>query len=162
MQVFILNPAEQILTSIMFGLLSGLIYDFLCVIPFAMKREKKYSFICDFAFMLILTFFIFAITYDKNDGSYRLYIFASLFFAFILYRLTIGRALKALELKIFRGIYKIFDYIALKLNNSLDIFTKFVKIKVRYLIGTDNNKITKRRSHEKSGKKSKNQSKLLD
>lgn len=162
MQIFILNPTEQILVSVLFGILSGLIYDFLCVIPYALKREKKYSFICDFAFMVILTIFIFAITFDKNDGAYRLYIFATLFSAFVLYRLTIGRALKMLELKIFRLIFKILDYTTSKLHNLLDIFVKFVKIKAECYILMLNNKFAIRRSNGKDRKKSKNQSKLLD
>lgn len=131
MQIFIYSQWEYLFHSLILGGLLGVIYDIVCVLPYALRQEKGYSFICDFVFAVIWGLLTLIVAYDKNFGSYRFYSFLGSLGAFFLYRATLGTMVCRVEVYIFKKIHSFLSYILLILNNTLDIFIKFVKIRIR-------------------------------
>ena len=131
MQIFIYSQWEYLFYSLILGISLGMIYDVVCILPYALRQKKGYSFISDLIFSIVWGALTLIVAYSKNFGSYRLYSFLGSLGSFFLYRATLGSLICHIEVFVFKKIYSFCSYIMLILNNTIDIFIKFVKIRVR-------------------------------
>lgn len=133
MQIFITNQYGFLLYSLISGLFIGLVYDICVILPTLLLRKKTPPFLLDFVFILLWGFIMLLITFDKNGGIYRSYSVLATLISFSIYRKTVGKITKKLLTVILNAFFFINNYILTKIKNTIDIFIKFVKIKLKKL-----------------------------
>lgn len=131
MQIYVQSQWIFLANSLLCGFFIGIIYDIMCLIPYSSSTKKRYNFFADTAFVIIASCIISAVTYSSNYGTYRVYSFLAAAVSFALYRISFGKLIFVIEIKIFEFTKKLIKYICKKFYNILDFSIKFVKIKLR-------------------------------
>lgn len=153
MQVFINEQWKYILYSLLYGVVCGILHDFLCEIPSSLKLPKKILFFFDTSFVLISAGLILAVAFTTNFGVLRGYAILSSASSFFLYRLTIGGVFIKAERYIINKIQLILNYFFNISKLALDFFINFVKIiMVNYQIRRYKRKLFARINKSFSGK----------
>ena len=99
-----LNQGTILLYCVIFGFLSGIIFDIAGILFFLCKNNKVVRFFSDLFATIICFCIVFLITYKLNFGIFRVYILAIfLLFAF-LERITLGK----LVAKTYTWCYNVF------------------------------------------------------
>lgn len=105
------NQPLVLFCCILFGFLSGLIFDLGGLLCFLCKKNKIVQIICDLFSTLLCFFVAFCICYKLNFGQFRLYI-PLIFFTFVyLERITLGKLVAKAYLKCYNVFEKIMQKI---------------------------------------------------
>lgn len=131
MQIYISDQYTYFIKSLIFGIILGVIYNILSALPLIFKKRNAYSFLTDFVFCVITSLGSIVLSFDGNGGIYRWYAFVGTGIGFLIYRLTLGKAVFKLEEIIIRGTKKIIKALFKKIYIVLDFFVKFVKMNIQ-------------------------------
>lgn len=126
MQVFITSQWRYYVYSFALGVVLGVFYDIVCMIPYYASNKKRYSIIGDLIFSLVVWGSSFITAFSFNSGIVRVYAISVEFASFMLYHITIGSFVRKVEWM----IYEYFSLLISKFKNCIDIFIKFVKIEI--------------------------------
>ena len=88
------NQLQVFITSIGFGVLSGLLYEVFSVLRRLAGNKKKASVICDFSFCVIVTVLSFFYMVIYNNGIVRLNLIIAQLAGGIAFHLSMGRYIR--------------------------------------------------------------------
>ena len=151
------NQLQVFITSIGFGVLSGLLYEVFSVLRRLAGNKKKASVICDFSFCVIVTVLSFFYMVIYNNGIVRLNLIMAQLAGGIAFHLSMGRYIR-------KPLYFLMDILR-KVTGFIFYPIKILLNKLQNTISTFLTKHQKAQNEEqnkkKTDKKIKNIAKIL-
>ena len=86
-----LNQPYILILLIIFGFLSGFLFDFAYIISFLCNENKIVKNIFQFFAVFFSFFILFLLNLNINYGQFRVYIFVVFFFFLFIQRITVGK-----------------------------------------------------------------------